>query len=217
MSNMVTSTVSAGSFAKEVRAKLQQKEQQSNAVQSDILQKKASNLSDEEKNHQASMLSASMKQQTTAIKHAVQMNTKTISDKLTDKPVRRSREERVYDTVMAALAKYKTAAIGSLDRILALQSAMTGSLKQPKKHLLDAVLNFFKENKDEDSFSELNSLQNITRLTPSSRLQTEIFFRLFMMLATHTANKRTLSLNQLRSIFKNEDFLNWVAVTMSRD
>lgn len=202
----ISSTISAGTVAQEVRAKLQIIKQNTNVL------KKETPVAPAEKTHQAEQLNKTTAAQKAALTTSVKKDTITLKDT----PIRRSREERVYDRVMVSLTQYKEAKVGTLDRIVAIQKVMEGCLKQPKKHLLDAVLAVFKENKDNPSWQETQALQRIATLTPTSRLQLEIFFRLFMMLATKQASKKNVSLNQVRSIFKNEDFLNWIAVTMNR-
>lgn len=200
-----SATIAAGGIAQEIRAKLQVAQQNINNLKKIAAPAKVDN-------DQIVQDKQNIEKQQNALQKAINTDTITIKDR----PIRRSREERVYDRVMISLTQYRDAPIGSLDRIVAIQRAMEGSLKQPKKHLLDAVLNFFKENKTHKGFQETTALQRIATLTPTARLQLEIWFRLFMMLATRRASKKNISLNQVRSIFKNEEFLNWLAVTMSR-
>ncbi len=195
--------VKAGNIAKEIRAKIQ--------VNSVEALTKTNETSEEETQYLEEQTQKSTEAQTEALKEAITQNLV-----LKDTPIKRTREERIIDKVHASLVQYKECAIGSLERIVALQKVMEGALRQPKKQLLDAILAFFKENKNEESFSERNALQRIVSLTPTARIQVEVFYQLFMLLAQKRANKNTVSLNQLRGIFNNEEFLNWVAVAMAK-
>lgn len=195
--------VKAGNIAKEIRAKIQ--------VNSVEALTKTTETSEEETQYLEEQTQKSTETQTEALKEAIVQNSV-----LKDTPIKRTREERIIDKVHTSLVQYKECAVGSLERIVALQKVMEGALRQPKKQLLDAILVFFKENKNEESFSECNALQRIVSLTPAARIQVEVFYQLFMLLAQKRANKSTVSLNQLRGIFNNEEFLNWVAVAMTK-
>lgn len=195
--------VKAGNVAKEIRAKIQ--------VNSVTPLSKTTETSEQEAQYLEEQTQKSTEAQTDSLKQAIKQNTI-----LKDTPIKRTREERIIDKVHASLVQYKECPIGSLERIVALQKVMEGALRQPKKQLLDAILTFFKENKNEESFSECNALQRIVSLTPTARIQVEVFYQLFMLLAQKRASKRTISLNQLRGIFNNEEFLNWVAVAISK-
>ena len=201
--NTEQATIEAGKVAKEIRAKLQI----SRVAPLSKFQKK----NQDEEDHQEAQVAKSVETQQAALQTAVQQNTV-----LKDTPIRRTRDERIIDRVVVSMTQYKELPVGSLERIVALQRVMEGTLRQPKKQLLDTVLKFFKENKDNPTFSETAALQRIVSLTPTARMQLEIFYQLFMMLATKRASRKTVSLNQLRNIFGNEEFLNWVAVTMTK-
>lgn len=202
MSSTPQATVAAGEVSQELRAKIQ-------VAQSPLT--KETPVLQEEKEHQEEQLEKSKEEQKASLKKAVQQ-----VKVLKDTPIKRTREERILDKVVVSLRQYKELPVGSLERIVTLQRVTEGAMRQPKKQLLDMILKFFKENKDNPSFSETAALQRIASLTPQSRMQVEIFYQLFMMLATKKASRKTVSLNQLRSIFNNEEFLNWVAVTMSK-
>ena len=82
--------------------------------------------------------------------------------------------------------------------------------------MLDAVLTFFVNHRDDELLQENNALKNITELDITVHHKVRIFYAVMMELARGTATKKTISIEIIRNIFKTDDFPNWVAVKIAK-
>ena len=123
--------------------------------------------------------------------------------------------ERAVAAVKRHLETYKTSPVGSGARVEAITKVVDIVTRTPKKSVLDAVLAFFKENRNSEMLSPMNALQNISALDKSVTIRLRILYQLMSDIACGRANKRNISLEMIRNIFGSDDFVNWVAVRIS--
>lgn len=147
--------------------------------------------------------------QTAALKTAAQNtpNRKHIAER----PYRKTRAERVFDIAKRNLEIYRTAANGSVAKVDAIVKVLEAVEKQPTKQLLDEIYNFFLQHKNEAFLDPMNALQNTAILDRAVNLRLRLFYDVMMRLATNTATKNSVSLEIIRSVFRNDNFTNWVS------
>ena len=123
---------------------------------------------------------------------------------------------KIKDSINLNLNKYINPRTGSSERIQALAKIVDGITKQPTKEVLDSVLAFFIDHRDDDTLHENNALKNITELDITVHHKVRIFYAVMMELARGTATKKNISIEIIRNIFKTDDFPNWVAVKIAK-
>jgi hypothetical protein len=123
---------------------------------------------------------------------------------------------KIKDAIIVNLDKYINPRTGSSERIQALAKIVDGIIKQPTKEVLDNVLAFFVSHRDDEQLQENNALKNITELDITVHHKVRLFYAVMMELARGTATKKTISIEIIRNIFKNDDFPNWVAVKIAK-
>ena len=123
---------------------------------------------------------------------------------------------KVKDTINTSLIKYINPKSGNSERIQALAKIVDGVIKQPTKDVLDTILAFFIEHRDNDLLQENNALKNITELDVTIHHKVRIFYTVMMGLARGTATKKNTSIEIIRNIFKSDDFPNWVAIKIAK-
>lgn len=123
---------------------------------------------------------------------------------------------KIKDTIITSLDKYINPRTGNSERIQSLAKVVDGISKQPTREVLDAVLTFFVNHRDDDLLQENNALKNITELDITVHHKVRIFYVVMMQLARGTATKKTISIEIIRNIFKTDDFPNWVAVKIAK-
>lgn len=130
--------------------------------------------------------------------------------------VPRTPQERAVDTVQKYLDIFKNAKVGSPDKVDALQRIVTVVTRTPKNNVLNTILKFFKENQDAEWLGPMQALQGTTALDKSTSVRVRLLYETMMQLASGRASRKTISLDMIRNIFESDDFVNWLAVTMSR-
>ena len=153
-------------------------------------------------------------QQKLAEKSANDEKFSTINQRIEKKAV--STTDRAVLAVKRNLEVYKTAAIGSMEKVEALSKITDTVMRLPKKPVLDTILAFFVENKDEDFLAPINALQNTTVLEKSINIRVRLLYEIMSAIARGTASRRTINLDMISNIFASDDILNWVAVKISK-
>lgn len=123
---------------------------------------------------------------------------------------------KIKDTIITSLDKYINPRTGNSERIQSLAKVVDGISKQPTREVLDAVLTFFVNHRDDEILQENNALKNITELDITVHHKVRLFYAVMMELARGTATKKTISIEIIRNIFKTDDFPNWVAVKIAK-
>lgn len=126
-----------------------------------------------------------------------------------------TRGKKVRDNVAVYLENFKNGQNGSTVKVTALLRIVELIVRLPKKSILDEILAFFKENKNEDFIQEPNALQGITSVDITQHHRIRIFYMVMIGLARKTATKRNTSVNMIRTIFGSDDIANWVAVQLN--
>lgn len=129
---------------------------------------------------------------------------------------RRSPSERALDTVNQYLATYKQAPIGDPVKVVALEKIVGIVSKHPKKSILDTILAFFVENKNEEFLNERNALQGIGTTTQDVNIRIRVLYKIMIDLAFNRATRKTLALTMVRNIFGSDDLINWIAVKLPK-
>lgn len=125
------------------------------------------------------------------------------------------RGKKSKDNVTVYLENFKMSPNGSSAKMQALLKMMELVVRLPKKSVLDEVLAFFKENKNEEFIQEQNALQGITAVDITQHHRIRIFYTVMIGLARKTATKKNTSVNVIRTIFNSDDIANWVAVQLN--
>ena len=123
---------------------------------------------------------------------------------------------KIKDTIITSLDKYINPRTGNSERIQSLAKVVDGISKPPTREVLDAVLTFFVNHRDDEILQENNALKNITELDITVHHKVRLFYAVMMELARGTATKKTISIEIIRNIFKTDDFPNWVAVKIAK-
>lgn len=147
------------------------------------------------------------------------MSTKTTQPVQTIKPTLRPRlsttsSERAYDIIVNQLERYRLAKYGSSDKVQALEKIIDTIMKYPKKIILDTILEFFVEHKDEEFLDEYHALQGIVACEPAVSMKIGIFYSVMMGLAKGTASKKTISMEMIKNVFQKEDFNVWLTMQL---
>lgn len=124
--------------------------------------------------------------------------------------------ERAFDAVSRALDVLATATTGSADHTDAWKKLVEIIERSPKKAVLDKIRAFFVANKEEKFLNELNALQGTTALEPGINIRVRLLYEIMSSIARGTATRRSLSLEMVRTVFKSDDFVNWVATSLPR-
>lgn len=141
-------------------------------------------------------------------------STPTTFKRIREKPVRKTRAERIFDTTKANLEIYRTAEIGTPAKVEALAKVLDAALRSPSRSLLNLIYDFFRANRSESFLSPINALQGTTDLERITNLKLRLFYDIMMRLANNEANNRTLNMDMIKTVFKNEDFTNWISHKM---
>ena len=123
---------------------------------------------------------------------------------------------KIKDTIITSLDKYINPRTGNSERIQSLAKVVDGISKQPTREVLDAVLTFFVNHRDDEILQENNALKTITELDITVHHKVCLSYAVMMELARGTATKKTISIEIIRNIFKTDDFPNWVAVKIAK-
>lgn len=123
---------------------------------------------------------------------------------------------RIKDVIATNLEKYTDPKSKMHERIQALAKVVDGVSKQPKKDILDSILKFFYQNRDNELLSESQALQGISTLETTLHYKVRIFYSIMMSLANNTANTKNTSIEVIRNLFRSDDFPNWVAIQLAK-
>lgn len=141
-------------------------------------------------------------------------STPTTFKRIRERTVQRTRAERIFDTTKANLEIYRTAKIGTPAKAEALAKVLDAALRSPSRSLLNLIYDFFRANRNESFLSPINALQGTTDLERITNLKLRLFYDIMMRLANNEANNRTLNMDMIKTVFKNEDFTNWISHKM---
>lgn len=133
--------------------------------------------------------------------------------------VRRTPSERASHRIAEYLNIYKNMEYSSPERAKAMQKILDIVMQFPSKSILDTILKFFIENKDQDFLDPINALQGIAVLDKTSNIRVRLLYTVFYKIATRTATRETISIEMLRTMFsnqKNDTFITWVATKLPR-
>ena len=125
-----------------------------------------------------------------------------------------SRDASIMSRLQSKLGNYKTATAPK-DKGLALEGIATIVVENTKKEVLDTVLEFFKQNKDEAFLSESQALQGINSVKRAYATKAMVLYEVMMQLAKGSATPSSVNISVIRNIY-NEDFANWLAFYLGR-
>lgn len=177
-----------------------------------ILRKDSATTSDTEQ-EVADLVNTSTERQEQAIK------TSTKESVMLTAPAKRTPYEKAQDRISSYLEIYKnTTPYDSIERVRALQKILDIVTQHTSKTILDTVLRFFIENKDQAFLDPINALQGIAALDKSSNLKVRLLYTVFRRISTRTATRENTNIESLRTIFgeKNDAFIAWVATKVAR-
>ncbi len=129
---------------------------------------------------------------------------------------KRNAAERAQDALTRTLDILKKATPGTADHYTAWKKLVEIIERSPKKAILDAIRAFFVENKNASFLNELNALQGTTNLEPAINIRVRLLYEIMNSIARGTATRRSISLETVRTVFKSDDFVNWVATSLPR-
>ena len=153
----------------------------------------------------------SSEEQTAALKTAAATST-AVKNPISKRPA----AERAADTVKKNLDLLRDSAYDSNDHNVAWKRLVEVIERSPKKIILDTIKVFFIKHKNDDFLNALNALQGTVALEQSINIRVRLLYSIMMSIATDTATRKTVSLEMVRTVFKSDDFVNWVAVNLSR-
>lgn len=130
--------------------------------------------------------------------------------------VNKSGHERAVDSVAVQLEIYKNSEVGSAQKVEAMQKILTTVKRYPKNNVLNTILDFFIQYKDEEWLGPLQALQGTAILDKSTNIRVRAFYEIMMELAKGTASKKTIALDMIRNLFESDDLVNWISVKMSQ-
>lgn len=84
--------------------------------------------------------------------------------------------------------------------------------KQPKKIILDSLLEFFRLNRNKEFIDPAHALQSTQNLAPVDSIRVRILYGIMYKLSHNQATRENINLETIRSIFRSDDLTNWVAV-----
>lgn len=177
-----------------------------------ILRKDSASTSDTEQ-EVAELVNTSAERQEQAIK------TSTKESVMLTTTAKRTPYEKAQDRISSYLEIYKnTIPYDNIERVRALQKILDIVTQHTSKTILDTVLRFFIENKDQAFLDPINALQGIAALDKSSNLKVRLLYTVFRRISTRTATRENTNIESLRTIFgeKNDAFIAWVATKVTR-
>jgi len=125
-------------------------------------------------------------------------------------------KDRVRDSINVNLTKYNDESLSSNERVRALSKIIEGVIAKPKKEILDDILKFFREHRNDEALQEAHALQGLMLLEKADHYRARVFYVVMMGLARGTANRSNISVEAIRTLFRSDDFPNWVAVQLAR-
>jgi hypothetical protein len=125
-------------------------------------------------------------------------------------------KDRVRDSINVNLVKYNDESLSPNERVRALSKIIEGVINKPKKEILDDILKFFREHRNDEALQETNALQGLMLLEKADHYRARVFYVVMMGLARGTANRSNISVEAIRTLFRSDDFPNWVAVQLAR-
>lgn len=123
------------------------------------------------------------------------------------------RDEGLEAKVLARLNAYKESTVPS-ERAYNLSELIKLVNTYPKNSVLNAILSFFKENKDEEFLDEKHALQGIETAGSSFVNKIRVMYDIMMKFANNEASSSTINIGVIRNVFK-DDVANWVAFKLS--
>lgn len=127
----------------------------------------------------------------------------------------RSSQERAVDTVKRYLAMFENAAVGSKDKVEALQKIIAAVVRTPKATVLNEILAFFKAHKDDEWMGPMQALQSTEMLDKTTSIRVRTLYTFMTDLAAGTASNKTIQKEMIRTIFESDDLVNWISVKMA--
>lgn len=127
----------------------------------------------------------------------------------------RSNDERAVDTVRRYLAIYKDSQVGSAAKLEALQKIIATISRFPKKSILDEILQFFRDHREDEWLEPMQALQGTLSTDRSTNIKIRTFYMFMSELASGRASRKTISLDVIRNIFGSDELVNWVALKLS--
>ena len=129
---------------------------------------------------------------------------------------KKNASERALDTVIRTLDILATSKPGTADHTSSWKKLVELIERAPKKAVLDKIRAFFVNNKDSEFLNELNALQGTASLEPGINIRVRLLYEIMSSIARGTATRRSISLEMVRTVFKSDDFVNWVATSLPR-
>ena len=123
--------------------------------------------------------------------------------------------KRARDSVTVHLENLKNSP-NAMGRIAAWVRIIEVVTRFPKKSVLDEILTFFKENKDEAFLSESVALQGINTVEMTVHQKLRIFYTVMIGLAKRVATRKNTSIEVIRNIFASDELANWVAIQLDK-
>lgn len=123
--------------------------------------------------------------------------------------------ERAIDTIHRYLLVFKNSPVGSPEKVDALQKIIATVSRFPRKAILDEILQFFRDNRDEDWLGPMQALQGTLTVDRSTNIKIRTFYGFMSELASGTATRKTISLDVIRNIFGSDELVNWVALKLA--
>ena len=125
-------------------------------------------------------------------------------------------DERAYDVVDNQLKIIESTEFGSQRAVNAWAKIVDIVQKNSKKNILDNILLFFQMHRKDEFLQEQNALQGTETLSRIVNLRVRVLYSVMRSLAGNNS-RNSINAGVVRSIFKNDDLTNWVAVqTTSR-
>jgi len=125
-------------------------------------------------------------------------------------------DERAYDVVDNQLKIIESTEFGSQRAVNAWAKIVDIVQKNSKKNILDNILLFFQMHRKDEFLQEQNALQGTETLSRIINLRVRVLYSVMRSLAGNNS-RNSINAGVVRSIFKNDDLTNWVAVqTTSR-
>lgn len=120
-------------------------------------------------------------------------------------------DERAYDVVDNQLKIIESTEFGSQRCVNAWAKIVDIVQKNSKKNILDNILLFFQMHRKDEFLQEQNALQGTETLSPIVNLRVRVLYSVMRSLAGNNS-RNSINAGVVRSIFKNDDLTNWVAV-----
>ena len=120
-------------------------------------------------------------------------------------------DERAFDVIENQLKIIESTEIGSQRCVSAWAKIADIVQKNSKKNILDNILLFFQMHRKDEFLQEQNALQGTETLSRIINLRVRVLYSVMRSLAGGVG-RNTINAGVVRSIFKNDDLTNWVAV-----